>query len=359
MQRADCRWYSQHANWLRKKTYTPKYTTLFCLSLLALCFVVQNRNDRTAHVLVCSGQEIMSRHGDITSLGPALPRPTPPSRGVVYFGYHQDADRTMQYVETISRSAKKLYETNAGMNISVITNAAISPQQWAALGFSSVVHIKEEHVYPGRQWWTRILYLNATPYDYTLAIDSDRVVCADISAVFTYLESYDILGVSAGVLPAFDNGVLAYKKGAKFNQLISTWIHYQEKTGQFGNDQPSLGKAIDRLPMLTSGVLPPTWQAKFIPAQGQTWRGTNASRTLVLHGSVKIVAGGACSEIMKEDEAPRVIAHDIFQTPQFKRVHSEAECHAFLAGRCSHPELDWEFDFDVMPRSEYLLRYGH
>jgi hypothetical protein len=277
----------------------------------------------------------------------------------VYFGYHQDPNRSLQYVETISRSAKKLSESNAGLNISVITNAAISAQHSARLGFSSVVQIEEEHIYPGRQWWTRILYLNATPYDYTLAIDSDRMVCADISAVFTYLESYDILGVSAGILPALDNGVLAYKKGSKFNRLISTWMHYQEKIGQFGNDQPALGKAIDRLPMLISGVLPPTWQAKFIPAQGQTWQGTNVSRTLVLHGVVKIVAGGSCPELMVEDEAPRIIAHDVSQTPQFRRVHSEAECEAFLAGRCSHPELDWAFNFDVMPRSEYLVRYGY
>ena len=253
-----------------------------------------------------------------------MPRPTPPSRGVVYFGYHEDANRSLQYVEAISRSAKKLSETNAGLNISVITNAVISPLQSAALGFASIVHIKEDHIYPGRQWWTRILYFNATPYDYTLAIDSDRMVCADISAVFAYLDSYDILGVSAGILPALDNGVLAYKKGWKFNRLISTWMHYQMRLGQFGNDQPSLGIAIDRLPMLISGILPPTWQAKFIPAQGQTWRSTNASRTLVLHGSVKIVAGGACPEIMKEDEAPRVIAHDIFQTPQFKGEQKSA-----------------------------------
>jgi hypothetical protein len=178
------------------------------------------------------------------------------------------------------------------------------------------------------------------------------MVCDDISAVFTHLESYDILGVSAGILPALDNGVLAYKNGPKFNQLISTWMHYQMKLGQFGNDQPSLGMAIDRLPMLISGILPPTWQAKFIPAQGQKWgAGTNASRTLVFHGVVKIVVGGACPEIMGVDETPRVIAHDVFQTPQYKRVHSQAECDAFLAGRCLHPELDWDC-------SDYLMRYG-
>jgi hypothetical protein len=283
------------------------------------------------------------------------------SRGVVYFGYHQDANRSLQYVDAIGRSAKKLSEFNYGLQISIITNAVISPQQLALLGISSIIHIEEEHVHPGRQWWTRILYLNATPYDYTLAIDSDRIVCDDISAVFAHLESYDILGVSAGILPALDNGVLAFKKGPKFNQLISTWMDYQMKIGQFGNDQPALGKAIDRLPLLVSGVLPPTWQAKFIPAQGQKWgAGTNASRTLVLHGSVKIVALDECPEIMvPAAKGPRVIALDVLQTPQYKCVYSQAECDAFLRGRCSHPELDWAFDFDVMPRAEYLMHYGY
>ncbi len=284
-----------------------------------------------------------------------------PSRGVVYFGYHQDANRSLQYVDAIGRSAKKLSEFNVGVQISIITNAVISTQKLALLGISSIIHIKEEDIHPGRQWWTRILYLNATPYDYTLAIDSDRMVCDDISAVFTHLESYDILGVSAGILPALDNGVLAYKNGQKFNKLISTWMHYQMKIGQFGNDQPSLGMAIDRLPTLVSGVLPPTWQAKFIPAQGQKWgAGTNASRTLVLHGSVKIVAKEECPGIMvPATRAPRVIAFDVSQTPQYTCVYSQAECDAFLAGRCSHPELDWAFNFDVMPRAEYLLHYGY
>jgi hypothetical protein len=93
---------------------------------------------------------MVSRHGVNTTLGPAMlgPRPTPPSRGVVYFlgGYHEDTNRSLQYVKAISRSAKKLSETNAGLTISVIKNAFISVTQSMALGFSSIIHIKEEHI---------------------------------------------------------------------------------------------------------------------------------------------------------------------------------------------------------------------
>jgi hypothetical protein len=88
-----------------------------------------------------------------------------------------------------------------------------------------------------------MLHLIHSPYDLTLQIDADRTICGDISPVFDYLQplpkeaslssssnmkngegheyqdtdhyDYDVLQVSVGILPSFDNGVIAYRKGRK------------------------------------------------------------------------------------------------------------------------------------------------
>lgn len=209
------------------------------------------------------------------------------------------------------------------------------------------------------QWWTRILHMNSTPYDYTLAIDSDRVACHDISVVFELLKDYDMLEVSAGILPAFDNGVIAYKKGPRFDELLANWKHYQIKRGQFGNDQPALGDALDKTVGFSSGILPPTWQVKYIPAAGEKWGAAKMSRTLVLHGNAMILAGTACQGIMQASDRPRIIAYNAGKTPAYQAMFSQAECEAFLENQCAHAEIDWEFNYKALPRTEYLKRYGY
>jgi hypothetical protein len=112
--------------------------------------------------------------------------------------------------------------------------------------------------------------LSKSPYLYTIQLDSDRTVYGDISPIFRLLQYYDLLGVSAGILPAFDNGVMAWAKRPMIDTSWERWKEELSKTGPTLNDQPPLARAFDALPGIRVGALSPIYQGKFIPAQASS-----------------------------------------------------------------------------------------
>lgn len=279
--------------------------------------------------------------------------------GVVYFGYSLDASKLEEYVQTINSSVARLKLHSPMLPVAVFTNAAISDTELASYAFDQVIRIAEATVLPGRQWWTRLIHLNHTPFEYTLLIDSDRAVCGDVSDIFRLLEGYDMLGVPAGIYPAFDNGVIAYKKGPLLNTLIASWMREQTAFGQDRDDQHTLARAIDGTPNVSVGMLPAIWQAKRVPARGDHWGpDTKLARSLVLRGAIKIMAAQTCSEMLMQTESPRVWALHRGKAPKDRMVFSQAECEEFLDGTCGHQELDWDAHHDVMTRTEYMNRYS-
>ena len=130
-----------------------------------------------------------------------------------------------------------------------------------------------------------------------------------------------------------------------------------EKYRQFGDDQRPLVQALDRLPDFASGVYSPSWQLKYIPAKGQRWGQANMSRTLVIHGEVKISAGSSCPTKHNETAA-RIYAHNKEKIPPYKICYSQKECDDFLDGKCENPEIDWSPPTRfVQPRIDYLLQF--
>lgn len=250
------------------------------------------------------------------------------------------------------------------MNITVATN--IPPPLgnirdiWGVdqvISIADIDIIDSPHDALGRQWWTRALYLSKSPYLYTIQLDSDRTVCGDISPIFQLLQYYDFLGVSAGILPAFDNGVMAWAKRPMIDSLWERWKEELSKSGPTLNDQPPLARAFDALPGIRVGALSPIYQGKLIPAQGELWGQAKASRTLVLHGEAKIVAGGSdyCQLMNKNTSRPRIFLQNF--RAEYSLVFSQEECNKHLRNTCDFPEIDWDLDFKVMPRTTYISSY--
>ena len=351
--------------------------------------------------------------------------------GVIYFAYHPNATLAATFVNNAAKSARSVKKFHPKLEITLMSNLNIPKTALANKGFNKQVKIAAQHMHNTIQWWTRIMYLNSTPYEYTLAIDSDRIVCSNISEGFEILmngfkgKSYDLLQVSAGILPAFDNGVLFFHKGGKLNKLIDVWVRYQSAWDKYGNDQGCLANALDfindnkkKSPMknFNVGILPPTWQLKFIPAVGEHWGTDRTSRTLVVHGDIKIVAGKSCESFAPiRDKRTRIYTswvdsnfnfnynftevghHHATHThtrnrsiamgyhhplrnrstamgyhhglglglgpnPERNRslavVYSQAECDQVLQNRCRHPEIDWKsVAYHVLPRLDYFERY--
>lgn len=198
--------------------------------------------------------------------------------GVLYFAYHVNRNRTKNMMANVCESIKSLKRHNPCVKVAVASNHVIgTPRELQSWGIDDVVLIDQNDVVEGpdrqrgRQWWTRTLYLSRTPYNYTIQLDSDRTVCGNISEIFHQLESYDFLGVSAGILPAMDNGVMAWKKSPKIDRLLEVWKEELLKQDKLGNDQPALARALDLLPDVKAGVMNPGYQVKALPAMGEAW----------------------------------------------------------------------------------------
>ena len=233
--------------------------------------------------------------------------------------------------------------------------------------FDRHILIKEEHIVPGsrakqgRQWWTRTLYLNETPFYVTLQIDSDRTVCSAVDDVFSYACDYDMLHVSVGILPAFDNGVFVYRKGPRFQRLLDVWLHQMAHDGthpKVGDDQLALARALDTFAIgdFKSAVLPPAYQVKLRPALGQQWGTARMPHTLVVDGDVKIVSGSLehC-KFLSISKEPRVLVNNN-GSPSV--AMSMDECNAVLKCLCIPKELNWQRrSHAVLARPDYLRRY--
>ena len=285
--------------------------------------------------------------------------------GALYFAYHVDPVRAAEYVTAVATSAASLKRHNPDIPVAVLTNARLSPE--SAPGNSTFIDtflpIRDEDIMVGsdakrqRQWWTRTLYLNATPFDVTIQIDSDRTICSSIKRVLDFVRGYDMLHVSVSILPAFDNGVMVYRKDARFQVLLDYWLRDMALRNKVGDDQPSLARALDlahKTIGFKSGVLPPTYQTKMIPAVGQQWVNATASHSLVLSGDVKIVAGGLglCNVAARYAPQQRVVVQN--KTMQAVAL-TQGECDELLSGKCRPKEMHWEGRSDgVIERTEYL-----
>lgn len=287
-----------------------------------------------------------------------------PDKGVLYFAYHKDHEHAERILVRARDSIESVRRYNPCMNVTVATN--IPPPRGSVRdiwGADHVIQIADGDIIEspqdasGRQWWTRTLYLSRSPYLYTIQLDSDRTVCGDISQIFQLLQYYDFLGVSAGILPAFDNGVMAWTKRPNIDALWERWKEELSKSGRTLNDQPPLARAFDALPGIRVGALSPTYQGKLIPAQGELWGQAKASRTLVLHGEAKIVAGGEdyCEWMNKDTTRPRILLKNFHG--EYRLVFSQEECNNHLRNTCDFPEIDWDLDFKVMARTKYIDSY--
>jgi len=93
------------------------------------------------------------------------------SRGVMYFAYSPSADKTKQYIKNSANSLSSVRMFNKTIRAALATNGNVSESELREMGFSDLVPIDNNDVLPGKkQWWTRTLYLNKSPYDQTIQV---------------------------------------------------------------------------------------------------------------------------------------------------------------------------------------------
>jgi hypothetical protein len=305
-------------------------------------------------------------------------RPVPPglTYGVVYYGYSSDALRAARYVANIESAAWGLLRHNPGIGIALVTNIEYPVRP----PFTHVVRIREEDMAAtnssallrrGATWniLPKVRYHRKSPFDVTVQLDSDRVVCRDIGRLFELLTQWDLLSTSAGVLPTFDHGVLGFRLTAGMHALLDAWatamldMHLETK-----DEQAPLVKVRDSNPQLRVGYLDPVWQMKYMPANNaggdfceESPQSCNITHTLVMHGPVHITVGAGsldeqdhiCRYANLNADSARIFVHDR-ATRHYFPVFSQEECDTKTYTQCRHTELSWLPYPEVSSVRDYL-----
>ena len=111
-----------------------------------------------------------------------------------------------------------------------------------------------------------------------------------------------------------------------------------------------------------SGVLPPTYQAKYVPAVGLDWGAPTDMHTLVITGDVKIAAGGKdlCELLARNAPHTRaaIYSSSMPAGQRLKVALSKEECNAMLHGKCRTNEMHWNASLfeEVLEISDYITK---
>ena len=156
--------------------------------------------------------------------------------------------------------------------------------------FDTVEPISEPH----RR--SKLEYLSRTPFEWTLYLDSDTLIAADIREAFRLLERFDMAlghahwrnkpsfsGAWKTDLPAsfpqFNSGVILYRRSAKVLALLEDW-HREYKLAGFQEDQRTLRELLWHSD-LRIATLPPEYNVRFLKYP-ILWSRTEA-RPQILH----------------------------------------------------------------------------
>jgi hypothetical protein len=131
---------------------------------------------------------------------------------------------------------------------------------------------------PRHSFIDKIAPLCETPFERTLFLDTDTLVCAPIFDVFEILDRADVAlahapyrhdrpFVTPNCFPELNTGVLAYRRTPEMIAMFRDWLRLYEKevaeTGRMDSDQPAFREALYRAPISFS-VLPPEYNLRTV-----------------------------------------------------------------------------------------------
>ena len=181
-----------------------------------------------------------------------------------------------KYAQAAVLSAKTVRMHCPGLDIHLYTDS----QCYDDFGFEESVHPftsvgKIEN--PHRR--SKVEYMSLTPYDWTLYLDTDTALNADISDMFRVLARFDIALAHAqhrnspnsltpwrlklpDAFPQYNSGVILYRKNAMVIQFLEQWAKSYQEAG-LRHDQPTLRELL-WLSDLRIATLPPEYNVRFL-----------------------------------------------------------------------------------------------
>lgn len=190
------------------------------------------------------------------------------NKGIVYMA---TGDR---YIEEAIISVTSLKQHLPDIPVTIFSDRAIGHP-----GFDREILLDN----PQYNWSDKIAQMYASPYDYTLFIDTDTYICDDFSEIFALLDNFDLGVVHAPYreshklelpdsFPEMNTGVILFKKSPKVEQFFKNWTtiyqqhieHRQEQQKREAfPDQPAFRQALYESP-LRIATLPTEYNCRFI-----------------------------------------------------------------------------------------------
>lgn len=177
--------------------------------------------------------------------------------GVMFFAYNENPMHAQVFLDEAERAAADMQKVSPQLKMALVTSVpAKKPKLW-----HEMIPICKEYLFPGhddrnsgvkRQWATRIAYLAATPFQFTLAVDTTMALCADVYPVLQQLaaEPFDFAVVDQSPIGSrfYPRGMLvAFKWTAGTQALLKLWFEFQEEKGLDKDDQWTMDEAIIKL----------------------------------------------------------------------------------------------------------------
>lgn len=171
------------------------------------------------------------------------------TNGIIYIASNNVGGMSdINYIQEFQYSVKSLKQHNPEINVTLFTDKLIESPLFDVKIVNMSIRCKQQ-------------YLQESPYNKTLYLDTDTYINKNIMDLFELLDKYEILithdfarkrifpipeymKIPNGFSEA-NGGVIAYKKCDNFNNMIKLWNHYYKKYKHISIwDQPSFRIAL-------------------------------------------------------------------------------------------------------------------
>lgn len=147
-------------------------------------------------------------------------------QGIVYIATGE------QFVEEARLSAESVKSVMSDVSITLFTD-----EKTGATEFDQIIEIDD----PRHDFGDQVYYLNETPYERTIFLDSDIYLDASIEGLFTVLNEFDIAAAHNQInysserteleaveaipdcFPEYNSGVVAFKSGPVIDDFFEIW----------------------------------------------------------------------------------------------------------------------------------------
>jgi hypothetical protein len=207
--------------------------------------------------------------------------------GVMFFVYGRDEKTFLNFADQVVHAAREFKRLAPSIPLAVATSSRLP--NFDGL-FDYEVIIDPRHDFPGsnyqkrpdalnRQWLTRILYMTATPFEMTVAYDSNVMPCRSLNTMFRKLQAsdFDIATASVGTRSSLarhafpHNFAIAYRWNARVSALFDAWFAKQVEVGVSKDDQNTLFKVL----LSHTKQSNPITRKTLSPAMGLAFASTN------------------------------------------------------------------------------------